>query len=354
MDDLVLAFILDQFKVKLKKVTISPINEGFINDTYLISDLNGPHYVLQKINHTIFTDVNALQLNIKQALHVLRNSDYTTFSIIKTLENSLVYQHNDTYWRLYSFVPNSEVFSYTSDVNIAFEAGRLLGNFHSLLKHVNIDNFTTTIANLNHLPSKINEFQEALEKTSKQLHKTASNEITFALTNKAYFETFYTIKLPCRLCHNDTKLNNILFDKTSKKALCLVDLDTLMAGYFHYDFGDAVRTVVSESKEDEQVITNINFNLTLFEEFVKGMFTHNFKLTEKEIKLLPISCALMPFMHGLRALTDYLNGNIYYKVSYKNQNLDRCISLFEFTKKALKYQDDITYIIEKQLIQNNF
>ena len=131
-------------------------------------------------------------------------------------------------------------------------------------------------------------------------------------------------------------------------------LDTLMAGYFHYDFGDAVRTVVSESKEDEQVITNINFNLTLFEEFVKGMFTHNFNLTEKEIKLLPISCALMPFMHGLRALTDYLNGNIYYKVSYKNQNLDRCISLFEFTKKALKYQDDITYIIEKQLIQNNF
>ena len=354
MDDLVLAFILDQFKVKLKKVTIRPINEGFINDTFLVSDLNGPHYVLQKINHAVFNNINALQLNIKQALHFLKSDDYVSFYMIKTLDKGLVYKHNNDFWRLFSFVPNSEVYSYTSDVKIAFEAGRVLGRFHSLLRHVAIDNFTTTIKNLNDLPSKINEFDVALEKTSINLKEIAQNEIKFALATKANFETFYTTKLPYRLCHNDTKLNNILFDKTSKKALCLVDLDTLMAGHFHYDFGDAVRTVVSKSKENEKVLTKIHFNLNLFEEFVKGLFTHNFNLSEKEIKLLPISCALMPFMHGLRALTDYLNGNIYYKVSYKNQNLDRCVSLFEFTKKALKHQDAIKHIIEKRLIKNNF
>ena len=141
----------------------------------------------------------------------------------------------------------------------------------------------------------------------------------------------------------------MLFDKTSKKGLCFIDLDTIMKGYFHYDFGDAVRTVVSESNEDEKVLENIKFNRVLFEEFVKGLSIYKSILTPKEIEFLPISCALMPFMHALRALTDFLNGNIYYKISYKNQNLDRCESLFEFTKLAINEQGFINSAIKINL-----
>ena len=122
-----------------------------------------------------------------------------------------------------------------------------------------------------------------------------------------------------------------------------------MKGYFHYDFCDAVRTAFSESNEDEKDLTKIKFNLTLFESFVKGLKSNGKFLSPKELDLLPVACALMPFMHGLRALTDYLNGNIYYKVSYENQNLDRCKSLFQFSNLALQKEEQITRLISKYL-----
>jgi Ser/Thr protein kinase RdoA (MazF antagonist) len=162
------------------------------------------------------------------------------------------------------------------------------------------------------------------------------------------FDDFYKANLPERISHNDTKLNNILFNKDNK-GLCLIDLDTIMKGCFHYDFGDAVRTIVSETNEDEKDLNKIKFNITLFESFIDGMNSYGTFLSLKEIEYLPIACALMPFMHGLRALTDYLNSNVFYKVSYENQNLDRCKSLFQFSRLALKNQELIKTIIQEKI-----
>ena len=157
-------------------------------------------------------------------------------------------------------------------------------------------------------------------------------------------------KLPVRLCHNDTKLNNILFSKTNNKALCLIDLDTLMKGYFFYDFGDAARTIANTAAEDEKDLNKITFNKELFSAFIDGLKNSTRFLSASELKTLPLGVVFMPFIHGLRALTDYLNGNIYYQVAYENQNLDRCLSLFNFAEKAYAEIDFISKEIKQLAI----
>lgn len=348
MDVLALKFILNQFQVTLNDVNIQPINQGYINDTFLVKNNGKTEYILQRINANIFKKIDDLHQNFHKVLLKLKGHDYQEISLIQTHDNSLFYVHNENYWRLLTYINNSDAFNFTKDPAIAFEAGKILGKFHTLLHPENQDDFVDIIENLNHLPSKITEFEFALANTSINRKETAKDFIDFALKNKTIFNAFYQANLPLRICHNDTKLNNMLFDKTSKKGLCFIDLDTIMKGYFHYDFGDAIRTVVSESNEDEKTLEKIKFSEILFENFVSGLAPYSAILTQKEIDFLPISCALMPFMHGLRALTDYLNKNIYYKVSYENQNLDRCQSLFEFTRLVLLNQDIITKIINEQ------
>lgn len=349
MDDLALVFILSQFQVSLNNVSIQPIKQGYINDTFLVINDNEKEYVLQRINAHVFKNIDTLHQNFYKALQRLKGLDYKEIGLIPTLDSALVHKQKDEYWRLLTYVNNSVAFNFTKDPEIAFEAGKLLGTFHTLLHNQNQEEFDDSIEDLNHLPTKITEFEIALKNTTLYRKETAQYLIEFALKNKNLFNVIYKTSLPLRICHNDTKLNNMLFDKTTKRGLCFIDLDTIMKGHFHYDFGDAVRTVVSESNEDEKTLKNIKFNRVLFEKFVEGLSLYKSILTSKEVEFLPISCALMPFMHGLRALTDYLNGNVYYKVGYENQNLDRCLSLFEFTKHAINEQSFIKLTIDRNL-----
>lgn len=349
MDIDFLKFILSQFDLNTSKVSFKPVTQGYINDTYLVINNNDPTYVLQRINSNVFKNVEQLHLNISYVLDKLIASDYQALQLFRTKENALYFLYDGSFWRVLSYVRNSVAYNHTSKKEIAFETGRIIGRFHNLLQNDPLDKYKDTLPKLNYLPFRIEEFNAALKSTSQDRLAVASSQIEFALENMKTFSDFYTENIPLRVCHNDTKLNNILFNKSNDKGHCLIDLDTIMKGYFHYDFGDAVRTAVSESNEDEKDLSKIKFNLILFEEFIKGLKSNGHFLEPKEIELLPVACALMPFMHGLRALTDYLNGNIYYKVSYENQNLDRCKSLFKFSSLALQKKEQITELIFKHL-----
>lgn len=339
--------IVSQFNIDITNLTFKPIVQGYINDTFLVHNYSSPKYILQRINNNVFKNVVGLHKNIETALKKLKASDYTELSLLKTKANQPYFEHKDSFWRLMTFIPKSVAYNFTSNTKIAFEAGRIIGRFHQLLKNEDLNNYVITLPNLNYLPFRITEFKQALKNTSAILKSNASLEITFAKKHLNIFENFYNANLPERICHNDTKLNNFIFN-TNDEGLCLIDLDTLMKGYFHYDFGDAVRTIVSETNEDEKELSKIKFSLPLFEAFIEGLSINDALLSKKEIDYLPISCALMPFMHGLRALTDYLNGNIYYKVSYPEQNLDRCKSLFQFTRLAFDKQLEIKTIINSK------
>lgn len=348
MDNQLLNLILAQFKVKTKTASFSPISTGYINDTFLVSFDSIPTYILQRINGNVFKNIEQISLNIQRALRQLHSKDYQVIKLVETNNNKPFYKENTSYWRLMSFINDSVTHNYSSNPKIAFETGRILGCFHSLLQEEPISAYKDTLENFNNLPFRVEEFFEALEKASAERLEIAKEQIEFTKETYKFFDEIYNSNLPLRICHNDTKLNNILFNKNNE-ALCLIDLDTIMKGFFHYDFGDAIRTVVSESKEDETNLSKIKFNTQLFQQFIKGLNSNTPFLSQKEIESLPKAAALMPFIHGIRALTDFLNGNIYYKVSYENQNLDRCKSLYHFTKLALNNENAMRKVLNTEL-----
>ena len=340
--------IINKFQIPIKKYSYEPISNGLINDTYLVSSDRNPLYILQKINTEVFQNTEALFQNLDLVLPSLDASNYQKVELLATNTGKNYYKTaSKEVWRLMTYIKDSQVFNTTENVNIAFEAGKIITNFHSLLVDFDIHLLADTLPNFHNLQFRHEQFLTALKNAKTEKIKEAKKAIRFVEENITVFLEMPMDNLPVRVCHNDTKLNNILFSKHNK-ALCLIDLDTLMRGSFLYDFGDAARTIVNTAREDEIELDKINFNQHLFESFISGIAIHSQFLTVKEKELLPLSVGLMPFLHGIRALTDYLENNKYYKVKYANQNLDRCKSLFAFSKIALENQTFmLNYIREK-------
>jgi Ser/Thr protein kinase RdoA (MazF antagonist) len=330
--------IFNSFETDCENMLFESIDQGYLNDTYLVSANEKPRFILQRINHRVFPNVDLLMSNMKMALEKLRADDYHGIDLKRTRVGKPYLLDHGNSWRLMTFISGSVTYNTTTDPNIAFEAGRIIGKFHTLLKDESTEDYGETIPQFNDLQFRFTEFLGALDRSSERDKQTARNEIEFALENRHRFDAFYNAELPQRVCHNDTKFNNILFDKDNK-ALCLIDLDTIMKGYFHYDYGDAVRTIVNTANEDEIDLSRVEFNTDLFESFIDGLSLNTDFLTQLEKDYLPIATALVPFIHGLRALTDFLSGNIYYRVSYPRQNLNRSISIFHFAKLALSHQE---------------
>ncbi len=328
------------FNLPEKDYIFSPLNDGYINDTY-VSENKTPCYILQRINHNVFKDIEGLMGNIDRALKQLNGNGYQEIDLIRTTSGKYFLSDNSGFWRVMTYINNSTAHNTTTETKVAFEAGRIIGKFHLLLKSVETNDFVDTIAQFHDLDLRESQFNEALSNAASTKLEIAKTAIAFSQRMLGQLKELQTTDLPIRICHNDTKLNNILFSKKTNTALCLIDLDTLMKGYFHYDFGDAIRTIVNTAPEDEQEHSKITFEKNLFVAFTEGLATNERFLTQKEIDNLPLGAIVMPFLHGIRALTDYLNNNIYYKVAYENQNLDRCLSLFDFTQKAF---DELDYM----------
>lgn len=342
--------ILNQFKLAELAYTFSTLNIGYINDTYLVSLDGRPEYILQRINHGVFENIDGLMGNIDHTLNHLISENYSKVELIRTLSDKSYWSEASGYWRIMTYIENSTTHNTTTSPEIAFEAGRVIASFHNLLQNSNKDKYVDIIPDFHSLDLREAQFKNALSTSSLEKQEIAKEAISFANEMLLQLKRMAPKELPIRICHNDTKLNNILFSKETQKALCLIDLDTLMKGYFHYDFGDAIRTIVNTASEDEKDHTKITFEENLFTAFIKGLASNSSFLSSEELKVLPYGAVLMPFLHGIRALTDYLNGNIYYKVSYENQNLDRCFSLFDFTKKVFAKFSFMTKVVDKELI----
>ena len=341
----VLERVINEFNIDASLLKFSPITHGYINDTYLASLKDEPKFIVQRLNHLVFENYETLQRNIDLATSKLIHKDYAQISFLKTRDNASLLQLDGTIWRVMNYIPNSRTFNTTSDATIAFEAGKIVGLFHSLLTDEDLALYDDVIPQFHDLPMRIGQFNQAFKIADNIDIATAQSEIDFANAVWPIFKEIYSVNIPLRICHNDTKLNNILFD-TNKKALCLIDLDTIMKGWFMFDFGDAIRTIVNAASEDEKNLDKIQFDLSQFRAFVSGLKASELKLSELELKYLAHGAALMPFIHGLRALTDYLNKNKYYKVSYPEQNLDRAKSLFRSSQLALDHLEDMQTIIQ--------
>jgi len=327
---------INSYELHTEDVSLQKLSQGLINDTYIVYLNKYPTYLLQKINRTVFKEVDSIVGNQIKVVEVLKkyNSNYP--NLIKTKSgNSFVIDVDDNYWRLSEFVPNSIAHNASKNHTMAFEAGQLLAEFHHVLKEEDPSEYQIPIEKFNDLSFRFEQFDAAHSRAKKDRLEQSRELNVFIQTLKPLLLK-HNLRLPTRVCHNDTKLNNLLFTKDTSKAICLIDLDTVMPGYLFYDFGDLFRTAAFSAQEGELELDTIKLNKVYTKALING-FLGKLKLPEEdELKSLALGAVYMPFIHGLRALTDFLSNDIYYKVNYPLENLDRAQSLFRFAKEAYK------------------
>ena len=338
-----LKFIFEQFEHDSEFESFKELASGHINDTYLIKTKTKPYYVLQRINHGIFPDVPGLIENkvaitqhIKEKLqHLsLKKQKRRILKFFKTNTGASYYKGDEgNYWNLMQFIDKSVTHMTVPNEDVAYEGGRLLGEFLTLTSDFDASTLTEVIPNFHDMSFRYWEFEQALGLASTERLEKAQPYIDIVHNSKEEMHILQKLKesgeIKMRVTHNDTKISNVLFNK-KEKGLCLIDLDTVMPGIVHYDFGDAIRTSCNTAAEDETNLDLVEFNVDYYNAYTKGFLKKMEKsLTPVELKYLPLSAKTMIFIMGLRFLTDYLNGDIYYKTKYAEHNLDRAKNQFK-------------------------
>ena len=356
--------ICEKFDITGDFVSAVPYGSGHINDTKLITVTDGEketNYILQKINTNVFKDPVALMGNFASVTAYLAESIKNaggdpareTLNVIKTKNGQNYYIDEDGgFWRMLVFVTDSVSYDKVERPEQFYDSAVAFGNFQYQLRNYPADTLAETIVNFHNTPDRLRQFREALAKDTCGRAASVAKEIEFVNSREAFANTLEKAhkdgKLPLRVTHNDTKLNNILFDAKSGKALCIVDLDTIMPGYSVNDFGDSIRFGATTALEDEKDLSKVNFDISLYELYVKG-FIEGAKggLTEGELELLPIGAMMMTFECGTRFLTDYLNGDTYFKVSRDGHNLDRARNQFKLVSDMEARLDEMRAIVKK-------
>ena len=342
--------ILDHFVIEQKTYGIEPLVQGYINETFRIMDKGVPVFLLQRINRDVFPDIPGLMENLQTILPLLKEEDYHPVSFMYTKSRQPYYRdETGHYWRLMTFVSNGVSYDFSTSPEIAFEAGRVLGRFHSLLENVDPGNIREILPGFHDLEKRKHQFGLALSNASAKRRDKAGEEIGFAREVLGELGKNTPAQLPIRICHNDTKLNNFLFSSKTGKGLCLIDLDTVMPGFLHFDIGDAIRTLANPCPEDEKNLEKITFDLEMADAFLRGIRASELKLSQGEIQAVYYGAVLMPFLHGLRALTDFLENDRYYRVSYPEQNLNRSRSLFAVVRKTRENKNALSALVQKVL-----
>ena len=353
--------IASQFRIRGEIYSVTPFGNGHINDTYRVVTDKGDEYLLQKINHFVFKDVPGLMNNLVIVTRHLKekmkaipfsNPEKEVSTLIENKEGG--YFIKDTtggYWRVFLFLKETKSYDQVFTKQQAFEGGKAFGRFQALLADLDKNLLVDTIPNFHNIEYRLTNLDKAIELNAANRLKKVSPEIDFI--NGRREQMCLILKqgregiLPQRIIHNDTKFNNVLLDENDK-AQCVIDLDTVMPGYVAYDFGDAIRTIINTAAEDEPDINLVQLNIPLFSAYAKGYMeqTVNF-LTEAEISSLIDGVLLIPYMQVVRFLTDYLDGDAYYKVHFPEHNLQRTLAQLQLVKKLEEARNDLESIIVK-------
>ncbi len=339
---------------------ITPFGDGHINSTYRVSLKNiKKEYVLQKINHSIFKDVDLLQNNIKRITDHIRfklnekgeqDLERKTLTIIQTLDGKLYYSDGENFWRMFILIPESNSFDVLTP-EYAFQAGKAFGNFQAMLADLPGEPLGETIPNFHNMEFRLVAFREAVDLNIAERFEEVDNlvaEIESRADEMCSCEQLYREgKLPKRINHCDTKVNNMLFDN-SGNVLCVIDLDTAMPGFVMSDFGDFMRTAGNYGKEDDTNLGNVSFNMEIFKSYSRGYLQEAKSfLSSIEISMLPFGAKLLTYMQTTRFLTDYLNGDTYYKIANPNHNLQRTKAQFALLQSIENHYSEMQEYISE-------
>ncbi len=357
--------IADVFGIKGKYYSCSRINTGHINSTYVLCFENTfgmlEKYVLQNINVEVFKKPDELMQNIISVTSHIRNkiSDtpfshrYDTLDFLRAADGKFYYlDQSGSYWRCYKYIDDVYTCDIIKNPELFYNAGVAFGTFQNLLHDFSIESLFDTIPDFHHTEKRFSNFKTAIDANISKRIENVRAEIDFALAREADTKLVVSLlekgELPYRVTHNDTKLNNILFDNNTDIAICVIDLDTVMKGSALYDFGDSIRFGANTANEDEKDLSKVSLDLSLYTKYVDGYLSKASKsLTEKEVELLPFASKLMTFECGMRFLTDYLNGDTYFRVAHPEHNLDRCRTQFSLVTDIEKKYDEMCDITQK-------
>ena len=338
--------------------TIKNYGNGHINDTYCTEK---PRHILQRINTNVFKNPDELMQNIENVTEFLRNKiienygdpERETMTIIKTTDGKNYYEvDQDNVFRLYKFISGTKTIESGASQKDMYSAGKGFGKFTKMLDDFPIDTLFETIKDFHNTPKRVEALKDAIEKDIAGRRRYIEGEIEFALEKSNFAATvtkgLANGEIPLRVTHNDTKINNILFDEKSGEALCVIDLDTVMPGSMLYDFGDALRIGASTAAEDETDLSKVHFDETIFKAFAKGYIGEvKDVMTKREAELFAFSVKLMTYECGIRFLTDYLNGDTYFKIHRENHNLERARNQFKLVEEIEKKEDVLGTIVKE-------
>ncbi|MBC2838646.1 phosphotransferase enzyme family protein [Robiginitalea sp. SC105] len=336
---------LSLFGIPTGDASLQPISDGYINDTYKVVLPGEPGYILQRINTEVFPDPGLLMHNLEEVLPRLRGEGYHPPELVRTPEGaSWATGPGGHSWRVYRFIEGSFTLSVAGAPGISREAGRILGRFHKLLEGTPADLLEPVLPGFHDLGLRMGQLGEAAHSGLPERVQEGGELLALGRELSEFLRQANLDELPLRICHNDPKLSNVLFEQATSRALCLIDLDTLMPGYLVYDFGDAVRSVVTPLPEDHPDPGELDIDLENYRAFCAGFASCGLALQEGERNSLPYGLVLMPLLHGVRALADYFLGDRYYKTAFEGQNLLRAKNLLGLARLAAGRMEELTTI----------
>jgi len=357
--------ILSNFNIKGKFISCVNFGLGDINLSYeVIFNENGTpkKYLLQRINHKVFRNIEGLINNISLVTEYLKNKileeggnpTRETLTLIKTKNGQNFYYDEEVkkYFRLYLFIEEAITFEKTDDLAVLKEAGRAISHFVEQLADFDNSQLISVIPNLHNSVRHYENLFDSLKKDNFYRSKLIEQEVAFVKERESELHVIKNLianqKIPLRVTHNDTKLNNILFESKNKKAICIIDLDTIMPGTVLFDYGDAIRYAASTSLEDEKDLSKVKLDIKKFEAFTEGYLTAGpLVLNQTELDYLVFAAKIVTLECGIRFLTDFLNGDVYFKTSRAQQNLDRARTQFKLVEEMEKHYETLLTIVQK-------
>ncbi len=356
--------IFDFFETESEYQRHRFVKVGHINETFLVeaAQTNLPRwFIFQRINHFVFRDPERLMANFDKITRHLRSKlekspgsdpERETLNLVRTRSGRCCHVTPEgNYWRAYRFVGDCYIVNVAEKPEQAREAGRAFGRFQKYLADLPAASLYETIPYFHHTPRRFARFREVLEKDACRRAGEAREAIDFVLAREAMTsvvtDALEAGRLPLRITHNDTKINNVLFDNATGKGLCVIDLDTTMPGSALYDFGDMVRTTTSFAAEDERDLSKVMLEMGMFKALAEGYLEEAIEfLTPEEIRLLVFSGRLITFTIGLRFLTDHLEGDIYFRIHRPSQNLDRARAQFALVRSMEEQEKEMDKVVQ--------
>lgn len=360
-----LALLASEFDIEGRVVDVSPFGSGHINDTFrvLTDEPGAAPYLLQRVNHHVFKDVAAVMDNIQRVTSHLKaryaaeftesnHIDRRVLTLIPTAGDESFHrdeQHN--FWRMFILLDETRTYDIVVTPQQAREGGRAFGQFQRMLADLDVGLIHEVLPDFHHIGNRLAQLGRAVAADRVGRVAQVRSELTFIKARERRMHAILDLaaqgRLPIRITHNDTKFNNVLLD-ADDRAQCVIDLDTVMPGYVAYDFGDAIRTIINRAAEDEADLDKVRLNVPLFEAYAVGYFEEaHYFLTADEVASLMEGVLLFPYMQAVRFLTDFLEGDHYYKVRHADHNLQRTRAQLKLVSELEAHEPELQAIVER-------